>query len=195
VYLDYLPHIENDLPPASGRSLIASPFLKDPYFLRSVVYLCDYNEKGCFGFVLNKLFHQPLNELIPDTFDKELKVYIGGPVEPETIHFIHQYPELIADGVEVEKGVYWGGNFEKLTALINAGQVDMKYIKFFLGYAGWNPGQLEEELKEESWIVSESKKKLLFNKRRGQAVWEDYLTSLGEAYEMMKNFPIDPSLN
>ncbi len=193
--LDYLSKLQSDLAPTSGRSLIASPFLKDPYFLRSVVFLCKHSVEGSFGFVLNKPYDDPLNKLIPDTFNKEIKVFLGGPVQPDTVHFLHQYPELISGGEEIQKGIFWGGNFEEAVALINAGQLDLKKIKFFVGYAGWGAGQLKGELNEESWIVSESRKALLFDKGKKDNIWSEYLKRMGKAFEMYTNFPIDPSLN
>lgn len=183
-----------DAIPESGKTLIANPFLKDPHFSRSVVILCDHSEEGSFGFIINKLFPQLLNELLPDTFHKKLKVYSGGPVQMDTVHFLHQYPDLIEGGVKINEGIYWGGNFEQMAVLMNNGQIDEKRIKFFLGYSGWSKGQLENELNEDSWIVSKSLKKLLFAHSEDH-IWKAYLKSLGKDFAMMANYPIDPSLN
>ena len=75
--------------------LIADPFLKDANFMRTVVYICRHSEDGSFGFVLNKIFEQTLDELINGLEGFPVPVYSGGPVQPDTIHFLHQYPELI----------------------------------------------------------------------------------------------------
>src|SRR6266576_939653 len=98
--------------PARGTLLIANPFLKDPNFMRTVIFLCEHQEEGTFGFVLNKKFSKTLDELLPDMEEFKIPVYVGGPVQMETLHFLHQYPDL--GGEEVLKGVYWGGNFETL---------------------------------------------------------------------------------
>lgn len=180
--------------PGPGKTLIASPFLKDPHFARSVIFLCDHSEEGSFGFMINKLFLQPLNELLPDTFNKTIKVYVGGPVQLDTIHFIHQYPDLIEGGLLIKGGICLGGNFEQMTALMNNGDIDEKRIKFFIGYSGWSAGQLIDEQKEDSWIVSRSRKRLLFSGKE-ERIWEKYLKSMGQEYAMMINYPIDPSLN
>lgn len=190
--------INNDLygntAPGPGVMLIANPFLKDPHFLRSVIFLCEHKPEGSFGFMVNKLFHQPLNELIPDTFTLPLDVYFGGPVQMDTIHFLHQYPDLIEGSVKVRQGIYWGGNFEQTVVLLNTGQIDKRRIKFFLGYSGWSAGQLVNELKEESWIVSKSKKGLLFASKQDD-LWSRSLKSMGKDFAVMANYPIDPSLN
>ena len=83
--------------PATGILLIADPFLKDPNFLRTVVLLCEHEEQGSFGFVLNKQITQTLDELISDLNGHKLPVYYGGPVQMDTIHFLHQYPDLIPE--------------------------------------------------------------------------------------------------
>ncbi|MEO6220326.1 MAG: YqgE/AlgH family protein, partial [Ginsengibacter sp.] len=102
--------------PAKGTLLIANPFLKDPNFMRTVIFLCEHKEEGSFGFVINKLFPSTLGEIIPELEEFKIPLYFGGPVQKDTIHFLHQYPDIISGGEEVFDGVYWGGNFESLVA-------------------------------------------------------------------------------
>ncbi len=180
--------------PGAGVLLIADPFLKDPNFLRTVVFLCEFNEQGCFGFVLNRRYENTLDELIPDLEDHKLPVYYGGPVQQDTIHFLHQYPEKIEGGVEVMNGVWWGGNFDQLVELIRSGDADPARIRFFIGYSGWEEGQLEGEIKERSWLTVQGSRKLVFHNDH-DAIWKEALKQLGGEYEMMINFPIDPQLN
>lgn len=180
--------------PAPGVLLIADPFLKDPNFLRTVVFLCEHQHQGSFGFVLNKQFEQTLDELISDLEGYHLPVYYGGPVQQDTIHFLHQYPDLIPDAQSVAPGIYWGGNFETLTALIKTKSIDPGKIKFFIGYSGWGDGQLNDELKEKSWLTVSATRNLVFNTLHTE-VWKGSLQHLGGEYEMMINFPIDPQLN
>jgi putative transcriptional regulator len=179
---------------APGILLIADPFLKDPNFARSVILLCEHQEKGSFGFVINKLFEQRLDELIPDIITPNIPVYSGGPVQQDTIHFVHQVPELIDDGFEIVPGLYWGGRFDMAVSLINSGKIDLSKIKFFLGYSGWSSGQLEAEFKEKSWILSQVSAPLVFRENE-QEIWKAALKSLGQSFAMMANFPSDPSLN
>ncbi len=178
--------------PASGTLLIANPFLKDPNFMRTVIFLCEHQEEGTFGFVLNKKFSKTLDELLPDMPEYKIPVYFGGPVQMETLHFLHQYPDL--GGEEVISGVYWGGNFETLIPMIRSSEVDLNKIRFFIGYSGWTGGQLDSEIKEKSWLTVQATRKLIFN-RKVEETWKDSLKHLGGEYEMMINFPIDPQLN
>jgi putative transcriptional regulator len=187
-------YFRNMIEPAAGILLIADPFLKDPNFLRTVVFLCEHQEQGSFGFVLNKQVEQTLDELISGMEGVPLPVYYGGPVQMDTIHFLHQYPELIPDSVKVCDDIYWGGNFESVTALLKSNSIDSEKIKFFIGYSGWGGGQLGDEMKEKSWLTVQANNKLVFNTAFDE-IWKNSLKTLGGEYEMMINYPIDPQLN
>ncbi len=180
--------------PARGTLLIANPFLKDPHFIRSVIFICEHSDEGSFGFVLNKKFPKSLGNLIPELNEFDIPVYYGGPVQKDSIHFLHQYPELIPGGEEVLEGVYWGGNFESLVSYIKNNDIDFNKIRFFIGYSGWSEGQLDGELKEKSWLNVNAIPKLIFNKNI-EETWKNSLKHLGGDYEMMINFPLDPQLN
>ncbi len=180
--------------PATGTLLIADPFLKDPHFMRTVVFICEHQPEGSFGFVLNKPYEQTLDELIISIEGFPIPVYYGGPVQVDTIHFLHQYPELIPGGQEVMKGVYWGGDFEMVTQLLKNNEIDLSKIRFFLGYSGWSEGQLVAEMKEKTWLTVSATQKLVFHPNPDE-IWKDSLKHLGGDYEMMINFPIDPQLN
>ena len=180
--------------PGPGILLIADPFLKDPNFLRTVVFLCEHREEGSFGFVLNRKYENTLDELIPDVEGFKLPVFYGGPVQMDTIHFLHQYPEDIPGGEEVMKGIYWGGDFVKAVEMIKSGEMDFKKIRFYIGYSGWGNGQLKEELKEKSWLTVKANRKLIFQ-TSAEEIWKESLKHLGGYYEMMIQFPTDPQLN
>src|SRR5258708_37499099 len=95
--------------PAPGILLIADPFLKDPNFMRTVVFLCEHQDEGSFGFVLNKNYEYTLDELVSGLEDlKKIPVYLGGPVQMDTIHFLLQYPDKIACGDGITAGVIQG---------------------------------------------------------------------------------------
>jgi putative transcriptional regulator len=174
--------------------LIAEPFLKDPNFMRTVVLLCEHQDEGSFGFVLNRDYEYTLEELIPDLAGMDHPVYIGGPVQKDTLHFLHQYPEEIPGGFEVAEGIYLGGDFEQAIRGLKDNRFDRRRIRFFIGYSGWTGGQLEVELKEKSWLVTPARHNLVFPAKPDQ-VWKDSLRKMGGEYEMMINFPVDPSLN
>ncbi len=180
--------------PAAGILLISDPFLKDPNFMRTVVVLCEHQKEGSFGFVLNRKYELTLDELIPDLEGFKLPVYYGGPVQLDTIHFLHQYPDEIPGAVEVMKSVYWGGDFEMVIDMIKKKMIDANKIRFFIGYSGWGSEQLNDELKEKTWLTVKAARKLIFHKNH-EELWKDSLKHLGGDFEIMVNFPIDPQLN
>jgi putative transcriptional regulator len=180
--------------PGPGILLIADPFLKDPNFLRTVVFLCEHKEEGSFGFVLNRQYQNTLDELIPELEGFSLPVYYGGPVQQDTLHFLHQYPDEIPGGKEILKGVFWGGDFDSAINMIKNEEIDEKKIRFYIGYSGWGEGQLEGEMKEKTWLTVKATRRLIFHNDYNE-IWKDSLKHLGGDYEIMVNFPIDPQLN
>lgn len=177
-----------------GDILIAEPFLGDPNFERTVILLCEHNEQGSFGFVLNQKIETNLNDLTEGKFYTNNEIFVGGPVQQNTLHFIHRLGDLIENSVEIIKGLYWGGDFEQTQSLVNTGVIQTKDIRFFLGYSGWGVGQLDSELEQKSWIVTESKADFILD-TEAEALWRLILKNMGGKYKQLSNYPIDPRLN
>lgn len=195
MYLDFdFLNIEHEnLAPRQGRILISEPLLSDNYFKRSVVFITEYSEKGAVGFVLNKPVDMPIDEILSDFPNFRAKVYIGGPVAKDTIHFLHTLGELVPDSVHVIDNIYWGGDFDSLKELIEEGIVESSQVRFFLGYSGWSPNQLEGEIEDSAWVVSkvESSKVMLAD----DDIWKRTLLELGKKYKVWANFPENPAMN
>lgn len=184
----------NTQSPDKGLVLISEPFNEDKYFQRSVICLCEHNDKGSFGYVVNNILDVKLTELIPAINSDDFKVGLGGPVSPNNLYYIHTLGDEIEGSVEVKKGLYTGGNFDQVKTLINTGLIGNHQIQFFLGYSGWSSGQLEEEITRNSWIVSE------FNisdvmERNDEDYWKNILQEKGGKFQLIANFPLNPSLN
>lgn len=162
--------------------------------MRTVVLLCEHQEEGSFGFVLNRRYTATIDQLIQGLDEFPLPVYYGGPVQVDTIHFLHQCPEEIPGGIEIIRGVYWGGDFQQVVQLIQGGSLDLAKIRFFIGYSGWSQGQLQGEMNDKSWLTVEASRSLIFHPEEKE-IWKDALRHLGGDYEMLINFPIDPQLN
>lgn len=185
---------KNKLKPEKGRLLISEPYLPDPNFERTIILLCENNEEGSFGFVLNKPSLANVSEVMDDIKDYDHPAMVGGPVQQDTLHYIHRYPTL-EDSVEILPGIFWGGNFEKLLFLLDTKQLAHKDIRFFLGYSGWTGGQLESELEQDSWIVSDKANEELVFDTAPDSMWKKTLTIMGGRYSVYSNYPKDPRLN
>ena len=191
IYFKYKTKIE----PTKGCLLISEPYLPDPNFQRTVILLCEYNEEGAFGFVLNRPSEVKLNEVIDigDTFDET--VFIGGPVQHDTLHFLHTASEYLPGGTEVYDDLFWGGDFEQLTSLIDTGQASNEDFRFFVGYSGWGPQQLDTEIEENSWIIAPPLESKTLLNTPAEDLWQVVLKSLGGRFEMYSKYPSDPRLN
>lgn len=182
-------------PPERGDLLISEPFLPDPNFERSVILLCEHNQEGSMGFVLNKPSAIKLEDALDEVtgFDKIL--YTGGPVQINTLHFIHKVPHLISNSEKISEDLYWGGDYDILLSLMNTRQLQAADIKFFIGYSGWTAGQLEAELEENAWIVYKQASARQVFKTSPELLWREVLKSMGGKYKMFSNYPTDPRLN
>ena len=172
----------------TGKVLIAEPFLWDSNFKRSVILLCDHHEEGTLGFILNKPLDMRIDELIADFPEFDAQVFFGGPVQTDTVHYIHSVGDLLEDSAKVSNGVYWGGDFEKLKALIRSELILPRDIRFFVGYSGWEEGQLHGELEENTWVVSHMDANYAF-KSDPDELWKQALGSLGEAFSVIAEMP------
>ncbi len=177
-----------------GLILIADPFLKDPNFLRTTVFLCEHQFEGSFGFVINRKHDVAIGDLITDLEGCSFPVYYGGPVQRDAVHFLHLCPDRISGGIEISDGIFWGGDFEQVTGLIQSKLITQNQIRFFIGYSGWGEGQLEDELKEKSWLTTNGTRSLVFH-RNIDLMWQDALKQIGGEYVQLTNYPIDPQLN
>src|SRR5690554_406803 len=183
------------LKPEKGRLLIAEPsIIGDHSFNRSIILLVDENKNGFVGFILNKPLEYKLKDLIPE-IDSNFTIYNGGPVEQDNLFFIHKVPELITDSVEIADGIFWGGNFEIIKQLLQEKALHAQDIRFFLGYSGWGENQLEEELEQHNWIVSNNQYKNTLLMKANKTLWKEKMMELGGNYVLWSNAPENPELN
>lgn len=180
--------------PEKGDLLISEPFSTDAYFKRTVILITEHNNNGTVGFALNKVYNIDLQDLIGDFSDFQPKLLFGGPVQPNTLHFIYRNHPPIKDSIEVLDGVYWGGDFEQIRQIIQNKGIFKDDILFFMGYSGWGGGQLADEIRENSWIVTPAKASFIFSKENSN-LWSVVLKQMDEKYSIMANFPDDPNLN
>lgn len=182
-----------DLPPAAGLILISEPTLPDEHFHRSVVYLCSHSQEGSLGYVLNRKLQDPLSYFIEGLGDCTMPLYVGGPVNLDSIHFIHTKGKLLG-GDLVKNNIYHGGDFDYALSLIKNNKIGEEEIKFFLGYSGWDKQQLKAEINEKSWLVAEVEPLFLFD-NENKNLWKEAILNLDSEYHNLLKLPANPGLN
>ena len=185
--------IQSILAPQKGRIMISEPFLMGNYFNRSTVLLVDYSSKGAVGFILNKPFEAKISELLSIQPGYEPEVFAGGPVGNDSLFYIHTLGDIISGSNRVKDELFWGGNFDELKSAIVSGNAKPDQVKFFVGYSGWSAGQLDDEISENSWLVTEADIKQIM--KSNQNFWLESVKKAGGHYEMWQNFPEDPNSN
>ena len=192
--LDIFKIQSNNITPQKGRILIAEPFLPGNYFNRSVVLLVAYSNKGAVGFILNKKVDLAIHDILPGfpVFDGD--VYLGGPVSTDSVYFIHKLGKKLPGSIQVMDNLFWGGDFEVLKQLIHEGQIDPTEIRFFVGYSGWDSGQLEREIKEDSWLVNDVDEEMIMRQLHYDS-WAEFVKRVGTRYKVWENFPENPAMN
>ncbi len=182
----------NNIKPGPGKILISEPYSQDAYFKRSVVLLTEHSSEGSVGYILNKMVDIPISDAIDGINNFNSNLSVGGPVETNTIHFLHTLGEVVPASVKIYDNLHWGGDLQKIKQLIRSKAVKRNQIRFFLGYAGWEPGQLNREIDENYWLVSTAKVKDIMSFSN---IWKKSLENLGDRYKYWVNFPENPALN
>ena len=192
--IDLFAIMPEDKIPEKGKILISEPFLPDTFFNRSIVYLTDHSPQGSVGFILNKKLDLNISTAITGFESWNENINMGGPVAPDTLHYLHSLGNLIPDSVFIEDNISWGGNIDAIRKLISTGKISHSQIRFFLGYSGWSAGQLERELMENSWIIARVKSEIIMN-NRGENTWKKVLRSFKNKYRIWADFPDSPDMN
>lgn len=185
---------ENISKPAAGKILLSEPFLNDPYFKRAAILLCEHNEEGSFGFVLNNYISMSVDQIMKELPEISSKVSIGGPVQNSNLYYLHTLGNSILESREIVEGIYLGGDFQLLKSKILAGEVDEDKIRFFVGYSGWSANQLEEEMEQNSWFVTDATPDLVMDVTSID-LWGEFLKKMGPEFAKMIDLPEDPNMN
>lgn len=180
--------------PAPGSILVAEPPMADPNFRRAVILLCEHTVEGSFGLVLNRPSGVALSEATDLALGFDADLWIGGPVQPDTLHYLHPYGDEVEGALPVLDDVSWGGGFDIIRASIEDGQFSAGHFRFFVGYSGWGPGQLDDEVDEGSWIVLDGDPDIVFAES-DDALWRTLLRTMGGEYALLSTFPDDPRMN
>ena len=183
--------------PDCGSLLIAEPLMNDGCFQRATVCVIDHNQTtGTMGLVTNRMSDYTLAEIVDGIeVDEDIPVFVGGPVHRERLYYLHTFGDEIPDSVEVVQGLYVGGDFERVKDIINMGATVEGNIRFFVGYSGWEKGQLRAELDKGDWAVASIESVADVMSLSENEAWRSAVETLGERYHIWLNFPIDAQLN
>lgn len=156
--------------------------------------LAEHGSEGSFGFIVNKPARIRLSKVttVFGNFDTDL--FLGGPVNANNLFYVHSMGELVKNSLKITEGVFWGGDMNAILDLLSSGEFTANDIRFYAGYSGWQPKQLEREMTENSWIVLEGQKKHVFEKRPTN-LWKRIVLALGDDFAPWVNFPQDPTMN
>ena len=187
---------EKGKPLQAGSLLLSEPFMWDENFRRTVILVCRHHSiEGTSGVILNKPVQLNLEDLIenfPKGFDG--KLYLGGPVGTDMIQMVHTMGHKITDSMKLAEGIWWGGNFDQLRKLIRQGEITSQHVRFYVGYSGWDARQLQDEIKDNSWIIAQAKHEYIFNDDP-DGIWRKVMNDMGGLYQTMASYPEDPNLN
>lgn len=178
-----------------GSVLLSDPFTQDPYFSRSAILLCRHNKKETFGFVLTNYIEIDLHKLDENMPEITTKISFGGPVEKDNLFYIHTFGKEIEGAEKIIDSLYFGGDYEMLFELIKADPKRINEVRFFIGYAGWDFEQLNNEMKEHSWIAVTNITEKEILSTSSDHFWKDCMTKQGSKFEMISNFPLNPNEN
>lgn len=160
--------------------LLSMPQLDDPNFRHTVVLLCQHGSEGAWGLVLNRPTGTPAAQAVrldpPVERDNGLELWVGGPVEPDRGCILLGDDPNDDDAVKVCEGIFISGSAALLRRLLD-GEAPPR-ARLLMGYAGWGPGQLDEELRESAWLISEVETDLIFDVAAEQ-MWEAAIRRLG----------------
>jgi len=178
--------------PKQGSILISEPSLRDFYFRQSVILLAEHNDEGTFGVIINKPIEARLKDIIKGFPAYNLPVFLGGPVKTDSIFYIHTHAG-VDHCVPIMQGLYWGGDLEIIRSMMKRKEI-LPNIRFFVGYSGWSPRQLDREISEKSWVLSQTTAGEVIMEHP-ENLWSNYLKNMGQDYAIWANYPADPAFN
>jgi putative transcriptional regulator len=176
-----------------GQLLLASPTLRDPNFERSVVLIGVHSDEGAMGVVLNRPSEVTVGEAAPqleETIDESERVFVGGPVQPDSIVFLAEFLDPEPAGVLVLGRIGFPAPDAELDELSRV----TGRVRVFAGFAGWGEGQLESEIADGDWIAHAALPEDVFSELPEQ-LWSSVLTRMGGSYALIARMPTDPSVN
>ncbi len=182
-----------------GDMLVAQPFLDEAWFRRAVISIIDYDRAtGATGVVLNNSMNYSLSDVLDGVATtSHVPVYCGGPLSQDSLYFVHTLGDKILPGARLyAPGLYIGGDFSAAVRYVNEGYPTDGILRFFIGYSGWAPGQLENELTQDTWaVLGAAPDAHAVLDGGGDSYWHRAVRGLGGQYRSWRLIPADPHAN
>src|SRR5215813_5461970 len=177
-----------------GQLLLDSGQLRGSFFQRTVILVCQHDDQGAFGLVLNRATGSNVGEMVvadlPETL-KDCPLFLGGPVQPTALSFLHS--DAFIPDANVIANLSLGHSLDTLIEIGESFSATRK-VKMFAGYAGWSPGQLEEEMERDAWLTHPASLELVFETDPTR-LWQMVLKDKGWKYKLLSQMPEDLSSN
>ena len=177
-----------------GQLILDNGKLRGSFFHRTVILICQHDSEGAFGLVLNRSTQNKVGDAVvanlPDVI-KDETLFLGGPVQPQALSFLHN--DLYLPDASVMPNLDLGHSLDGLMEIGESFSSTLR-VKIFAGYAGWSPGQLEDEMKRDTWMTHPASIDLIFSTKPEQ-LWQVILREKGWKYKLISEAPEDPSLN
>jgi len=177
-----------------GQLLLDSGQLHGSFFQRTVVLICQHDGEGAFGLILNRATGSNVGQVVVADLPETLKgfpLFLGGPVQPSALSFLHS--DAFIPDANVIPNLSLGHSLDTLMEIGESFSSTRK-IKMFAGYAGWSPGQLEDEMKRKAWLTHPATLELVFETEPAQ-LWQKILGQKGWKYKLLSQMPEDLSMN
>ena len=178
-----------------GKILISNPLMHDYFFGRSLILLTDYENIEIMGLILNKVSELFVTDIFDDFPIKEIPLFIGGPVQSDTLFILHKRPDIIQNSNPFLGDLSMGGDFFQIQELLTKKIISKEEVKFFMGYSGWGKQQLADEIDQESWLINQLHNPDDIFKSSSVHLWESSVQQLGAKYHNWLNFPKNPLEN
>jgi putative transcriptional regulator len=177
-----------------GQLILDHGRLRGSFFHRTVILVCQHDDEGAFGLILNRSTKNKIGDALVANLPETLKaepLYLGGPVQPQALSFLHN--DAYLPDANVMPNLNLGHSLDSLLDIADS-YSSTKQIKIFAGYAGWSPGQLDDEMKRETWMTHPASLDLIFHAKPGE-LWQFILREKGWKYKVIAESPEDPSWN
>ena len=187
---DYFNYKSNDKV-KKGSIIFSQPLMNDKNFKRSIILICEHDRDGSFGYKLNDKVDCEYLEI---NVDKKIKnnLYYGGPVDNTFLNFVHNDNDLGGDKLKIKKNIFLGGDYDEIKLKMYRKEIK---CKFFMGYSGWSKDQLEDEIKENSWIVINNFDLDKIFEIVDEKSWSKILSEDSFRNKIFSNYPSDSTLN